>query len=135
MARKLTKKQELFIKYYLIKLDATYAAKKAGYSKKTASVIGCENLTKPKIAERIDAEMKKRSERILLSGDDVLKEIEDLMRRNLLEDDKLALEAMKLLGKHMALFKDIVKHEGEMNNTITFDNVSSEDIKKMIDDD
>ena len=50
---KLTDKQERFVQEYLIDLNATQAAIRAGYSKKTAQVIGSENLAKPLIAERI----------------------------------------------------------------------------------
>jgi phage terminase small subunit len=49
----LTDKQRLFIEYYLQCFNATEAAKKAGYSEKTAYSIGWENLRKPEIAERI----------------------------------------------------------------------------------
>jgi hypothetical protein len=42
----LTPKQESFVEEYLIALDATQAAIRAGYSKKTAHVIGPENLGK-----------------------------------------------------------------------------------------
>lgn len=51
--QKLTPKQAKFIDEYLIDLNATQAAIRAGYSKKTAEVIGYENLTKPYIAEKI----------------------------------------------------------------------------------
>ena len=49
----LTKKQELFCIEYLIDLNATQAAIRAGYSEKTAQAIGAENLTKPLIAAEI----------------------------------------------------------------------------------
>ena len=51
--RLLTPKQAKFIDEYLIDLNATQAALRAGYSKKTAFVIGWENLKKPYIAEKI----------------------------------------------------------------------------------
>lgn len=44
---KLTEKQQRFVDEYLIDLNATQAAIRAGYSVKTADAIGCENLTKP----------------------------------------------------------------------------------------
>jgi len=46
---KLTPKQENFVEEYLVDLNATQAAIRAGYSKKTAGIIGHENLRKPKI--------------------------------------------------------------------------------------
>lgn len=50
---KLTNKQERFVSEYLIDLNATQAAIRAGYSVSSAKEIGCENLTKPNIAEAI----------------------------------------------------------------------------------
>ena len=49
----MTPKQERFAQEYLIDLNATQAAVRAGYSKKTAGVIGGENLKKPDIAAAI----------------------------------------------------------------------------------
>jgi phage terminase small subunit len=58
MNKKLTDKQQRFVDEYLIDLNATQAAIRAGYSEKTADVIGCENLGKPNIAQKI-AERKR----------------------------------------------------------------------------
>ena len=113
MSRKLTEKQELFVKYYLINLNAAESARLAGYSKKSCYQIGHENLTKPYISERIQEEMDKRSERVKMTSDDVLREIIELMQRNKKTDDKLSLDALKLLGKHHKLFTDVV--ETKMN--------------------
>ena len=49
----LTPKQERFCEEYLVDLNAAAAARRAGYSKQTAGVIGLENLAKPMIAERL----------------------------------------------------------------------------------
>ena len=113
MSRKLTEKQNQFILEYMKDLNATQAAIRAGYSKKTAKVIGHENLTKPYIAERLKKEMDKRSERVKMTADDVLREIIELMQRNKKTDDKLSLDALKLLGNHHKLFTDVV--ETKMN--------------------
>ena len=59
--KKLTQKQEEFCKQFIVDLNATQAAKRAGYSQDTAYSIGWENLRKPEIASRID-ELKKVSE-------------------------------------------------------------------------
>lgn len=58
---KLRGKQERFVQEYLIDRNATAAAIRAGYSRKTARAIGAENLTKPNIA----AEIEKRSKRLV----------------------------------------------------------------------
>ncbi len=51
--RKLTEKQKRFCEEYLVDLNATQAAIRAGYSKKSAYSIGEENLKKPKIRNYI----------------------------------------------------------------------------------
>jgi phage terminase, small subunit len=51
----LTDKQARFVDEYLVDLNATQAAVRAGYSAKTASVIGAENLAKPNIQKAIQA--------------------------------------------------------------------------------
>lgn len=71
---KLTDKQEIFCKEYLIDLNATQAAIRAGYSKKTAKDIGCQNLAKLYIAKRIQDLMQERSERVQITQDRVLQE-------------------------------------------------------------
>ncbi len=53
MKRKLNPRQIKFVQQYLIHFNATRAALDSGYSKKTAAVIGWENLQKPKIGEAI----------------------------------------------------------------------------------
>ena len=48
-SQELTIKQQRFVENFVMDFDATKAAKRAGYSEKTAGVIGCENLQKPNI--------------------------------------------------------------------------------------
>lgn len=74
----LTPKQSLFVKEYLVDLNATQAAIRAGYSKKTAQAISTENLSKPLIAAEIHKAMEKRGHRTEITADRVLKEIERL---------------------------------------------------------
>lgn len=71
----LTKKQKLFIEEYLIDLNATQAAIRAGYSPETAKAIGCENLTKPDIRAHIDRAMAERSKRTGVNADRVVMEL------------------------------------------------------------
>ena len=56
----LTNKQRIFVAEYLRTMNATQAAKAAGYSERTAGAIGCENLAKPEIAELIRTEVERR---------------------------------------------------------------------------
>lgn len=75
MADKLTAKQEMFCKEYLIDLNATQAAIRAGYSVFTAKEIGCENLTKPNIRACIDKALAERSKRTGINQDRVVREL------------------------------------------------------------
>ena len=75
MSLKLTPKQKLFCKYYLISLNATDAAIKAGYSKKTANRIGTENLSKPVIREYLESQMKSKEQELDISVDRILREL------------------------------------------------------------
>ncbi|MPM95807.1 hypothetical protein SDC9_142962 [bioreactor metagenome] len=72
---KLTKKQQRFVEEYLIDLNATQAAIRAGYSTESAKEIGCENLTKPNIKEAIDREMAERSKRTGINADRIIQEL------------------------------------------------------------
>lgn len=86
----LTPKQERFVAEYLIDLNATQAAIRAGYSVRTAEKIGSENLYKPEIAAEIAAAKEKRGARTNITADRVLTEIARLAffdPRKLLRDD------------------------------------------------
>lgn len=75
---KMTKKQKLFVDEYLIDLNATQAAIRAGYSVSSAKEIACENLTKPNIQEAIAKAMAERSKRTGISQDRVVQELAKL---------------------------------------------------------
>ena len=79
--RRLSKKQKLFVEYYLQTWNATQAAIKAGYSKKSAAVTGHNNITKTNIAE----EIKRRVDEICMSSDEALTLLSD-QARGTLED-------------------------------------------------
>jgi phage terminase small subunit len=72
---KLTAKQQAFVNEYIIDLNATQAAIRAGYSEDTAGVIGSENIQKPYLAEAIQKAMDMRAERTAITADRVLVEI------------------------------------------------------------
>lgn len=72
---KLTEKQQRFVDEYLIDLNATQAAIRAGYSVESARDIGCENLTKPNIQQAIAKAMAERSKRTGINQDRVVLEL------------------------------------------------------------
>lgn len=71
----LTAKQRAFVREYLVDMNATQAAIRAGYSEASAYSIGQENLKKPEVSAAIEAAMKKRAERTDITADMVLKEL------------------------------------------------------------
>ncbi len=71
----MTAKQKRFCEEYLIDLNATQAAIRAGYSPESANQIGAENLAKPYIRARIDTEIAERSRRTGVNADRVVQEL------------------------------------------------------------
>ena len=67
-------RQQRFVDEYLIDFNATQAAIRAGYSKRTARSMACENLTKPDIQTAISAARAKQQERTQITADIVLRE-------------------------------------------------------------
>ncbi len=74
----MTPKQQRFVAEYLIDLNATQAAIRAGYSAKTAQAIGSENLRKPLVAEAIEEGKRQQLESAGLSAAKVLAEYRKL---------------------------------------------------------
>lgn len=72
---KLTDKQKKFIDEYLVDLNATQAAIRAGYKEKAAYRTGAENLRKPQIQEEIQKRMEDRQKRTEITQDMVLQEL------------------------------------------------------------
>lgn len=71
----MTKKQKRFCEEYLIDLNATQAAIRAGYSPDTAGAIGAENLTKPEIQRAVARAMAERSRRTGVNAERVVLEL------------------------------------------------------------
>ena len=72
---KLTAKQERFVDEYLVDLNATAAARRAGYSEKTAEVIGYENLRKPQIMAAIHERQQNLQGKLEITQEAVLQEL------------------------------------------------------------
>jgi phage terminase small subunit len=71
----LTAKQARFVDEYLVDLNATQAAIRAGYAPKRAYAIGHENLKKPEVAEALKERMDKRAEQTQVNAEWVLKRL------------------------------------------------------------
>lgn len=102
---KLTPKQELFCTEYMIDLNATQAAIRAGYSKHTAQAIGAENLTKPLIAAEISRLFTERTTKTKIDAEYVLIKSNELLIRCMAEGVDFnaagAGKALDLIGKHI----------------------------------
>lgn len=107
---KLTAKQTRFVQEYMVDLNATQAAIRAGYSKKTANRIASENLSKLDIQIAIQEAQKARQKRTEVAQDYVigkLKEITDKDASDCQDSDlkySSKIRALELLGKHLNLF-------------------------------
>lgn len=151
----MTKKQKRFVEEYLVDLNATQAAIRAGYSPDTAQQMGSENLSKPVIKNAIDKTIAERSRRTGINQDRVIQEIAKLAFLNPVdvidmdeatikgeanrddtaciasvkvkvipgEDGNITereiktydkLKALELLGKHLGMFTDKLKMEGNV---------------------
>lgn len=133
MKQPLTDKQAKFCAEYLVDLNATQAAIRAGYSAKTANVQAVEIMAKPHVQERIQSMMTKRAERTEITADYVLRTIVEVIERckqaeavrdkegvetgEYKFDSGAVLKGTELLGKHLKLFTD--KHEIEAKHTVT----------------
>lgn len=103
----LTPKQSMFVKEYLIDLNATQAAIRAGYSKKNADKIGHELLGKTGVSKAISEAIEKREARTEWAQDDVLRRIreahDEASKRGQMS---AAIRALELYGKHLGIFSD-----------------------------
>ena len=82
----MTPKQKRFCDEYLIDLNATQAAIRAGYSEKTAKQIGQENLTKPDLQEYIKKRMDEKEDALIAKQDEVMRYLTSVMRREMSEN-------------------------------------------------
>ncbi|AVZ04260.1 terminase small subunit [Acinetobacter pittii] len=104
---------------YLIDLNATQAAIRAGYSEKTANEIGAENLAKPSIAKAIQDALKERSERVQIDADYVLKrlvEIDQMDVLDIMDDDgnvKPLRDWPKIWRQYISNIETISMDDGE----------------------
>lgn len=118
---KMTEKQKAFCDYYIETGNATEAAIRAGYSKKTAKVIGSENLTKPYLKQYIDERLAQIEDARIAKGEEVLQYLTRVMRGE--EKDQFGLDASlqdrtkaaELLGKRYRLFVDKIESDSNVN--------------------
>ena len=126
----LTERQQLFFKEYLIDSNATQAAIRAGYSKKTAYSQGQRLLKNVEGRRLLQEMMQQREKELVADQDEVLKYLTEVLRGKSVAhvlardeigadrviqkppDEKERLKAAELLGKRYSLFTDKVNVEG-----------------------
>ena len=116
MSKKLTFKQEQFIKHYLSKEvsgNATEAARRAGYkgNDNTVATVGDENLRKPAIAFKINEVRGKAAKNQEVTVENVLREIGEL-HEICLANGKVATAAkcLEMKGRYQKMFTDRIEH-------------------------
>ena len=127
----LTDKQEMFCREYLIDLNATQAAIRAGYSDNTARKIGSENLTKPDIAQRIIDLKSERNERVEINADYVLRrlvEIDEMDVLDILKDDG----GLKMVHEWPKVWRTTLSGLDILTTVTNFDETTMENILKKI---
>lgn len=170
---KLTNKQKKFIDEYLVDLNATQAAIRAGYKEKAAYRTGAENLRKPQIQEEIQKRMQERQQRTEVTQDMVVKELAAIafaratdyveIRSNGvcgtvvikpttdLSDQQIRAiagikegangieiklndkeKALELLGRHLGMWNDKIKVDGEVTTNNPFEGLTTEELKKLV---
>lgn len=113
----LTKKQKIFVDEYLIDLNATQAAIRAGYSEKTANRIGAENLSKLVIQREIQKRMNDRETRTKITQDMVVKELAAIAFSNGADYGKIiSKDAVDTNGNPIEYFDIELKETDELTD-------------------
>ena len=109
---KLTPKQQRFVEEYLVDLNATQAAIRAGYSAKTVNQQGPRLLVNVGVQAAIQAAQQERSVRVQCTQDSVLEGIIRCTQASEnAEDYRTALKGYELQGRHLGMFTDKVQQE------------------------
>ena len=119
----LTAKQERFVEEYLVDLNATQAAIRAGYSKKTAYSMGQRLLKNVEVSKAIAKATVARTKRVEVDQDYVIASVVTTMER--CKTDKefspaAVMRGAELLGKHLGMFTDkldLTSSDGTMTPT------------------
>lgn len=139
--KKLVERMQRFVDSYLIDPNATQAAKDAGYSTKTADVMGCRLLKRADVKAAIEAAKVAREKRTQIDQDYVLYTIQDTIERcrqavPVLDNEGnptgefkfepgAVLKGCELLGKNLSLWKEKVEVTGKDGGPIEHKNILS----------
>ena len=115
----LTPKQQRFVEEYLIDLNATQAAIRAGYSEKTAKVIAAQNLSKLNVQEAIEEAQSKRAEQTQIDAAYVLKRLVEIDQMDVLDimDDQMKIRPVnewpKVWRQYVVNLENLELSDGE----------------------
>lgn len=115
----LTPKQQRFVEEYLIDLNATQAAIRAGYSPRTANEQGAQNLAKLSVAEAIAEAQAEREERTKIDADYVLKRLVEIDQMDVLDimDDQMKIRPVnewpKVWRQYVVNLENLELSDGE----------------------
>ncbi|MGI4802893.1 MAG: terminase small subunit [Janthinobacterium lividum] len=117
MSDGLTVKRAMFVQEYLVDLNATQAAIRAGYAADSASVEGCRLLADAKVAAALAEAMEVRAVRIGISQDRIAAELSKLGFSNMLdyltipEDGDVSVDLTKLTRDQAAALAEVTTEE------------------------
>jgi phage terminase small subunit len=144
----LTPKQERFCQEYLLDLNATQAAIRAGYSAKTANEQGARLLAKASVAARVSEMQTERAKRIEVTQDYVLRRLVDNVERAMQAEPvrdregnetgeyvyqgAVANGSLKMLGEHLGMFRQRVEHSGPDGGPIPVDGLTPDQMAATV---
>lgn len=129
----LTPKQQRFVEEYIVDLNATQAAIRAGYSERRASEIGYQLLQKTTVQEAISAAQQARSERTELTQDWVIEKLRrEAEGRGQDTSSSARVAALKLLGLHRGMFPKKLQVTGKDDGPVDFRTMSDEELRDYI---
>jgi len=122
MKKKLTDKQKRFIEEYCVDFNATQAAIRSEYSKKTARQIATNLLSNVYIQEAIQKYMDKLSKKLEFTKEDALKEYEEARQVAIAGNESSAMSTAttgkcKVMGLHL----EKVEHSGTLEISVKVD--------------
>lgn len=149
----LTPKQEAFVREYLLDLNATQAAIRAGYSAKTAEVQGCRLLRNAQVSAAVTEAQTKRAERVEIDADYVLRQAVKLHERCMQEVSPIidrkgqqvtdeagnplfefnaagAAKALELVGRHVSI--QAFKEKIDLNAKVELEAMTEEQLNAKI---
>lgn len=120
----MTDKQKRFVEEYMVDLNATQAAIRAGYSAKSAEKIGHQLLEKTRVLNEIEKRKAELSSVANWTAVDVLKRLARIADEGHKDSDKV--KALELIGKHIGMFQEKVELSGKVR-------IDPGDIKAVVD--